>query len=670
MKKTGKEQFNLNIHERGIENKGYDKNDDNSPPKYLWDRKIFSLIWLSYCVSFPKLYTGKETYLSNLATRAVNDTFENKKIKRLIGEWELLWGVSVEQRPTSNVADGTMFVAKYKPYSAQGKKNYAYNSGFNEEDDNTERTDNSGLKEEDDNTERTERTERKKRKERTERYVISIAGTNPFSIFAAVFQDLSIFKTRSWNKGEPWSKDIRDKTSKSDRPAISSGASRGLKVHLTKMQGSRGKLLLDFLKKEIKDLVEKKKQDIKDQIERAVKELENDLKKKAKSIYEETISEPSERTQTEENQKEEIEKTIKAIQDFLKKKNADDLFDLDDRKLGKIIKGYSSEGSLDEELIEIIKKEIKGLKPKIKELLKVEITVAGHSLGGALAQIIALALKERQKDWDKYELCTIKVVSVGNPCFTNDKFVDRYKDKDNKLDKETYRFWCDIDMVPYLTNNTRRLATIYEPDISSNILIDTLTDILRQSIKQNKYKHISNQPAAFNGYKGKFNKKFAIQYINDNEDIKDYISSQTTSLIFLVLFQQLQVALFVPNFIGDVVEDTFKGIAREYSEAFAKILAQVLDGTGEVNIEFDNLLSRFFDAFSGIPGIGPFAQFNANLLDSNNVVELMNWSVQFAYQHVNQYEKYLKIEEFTKEMREITKKSEKNMKYSSNSRLE
>lgn len=65
------------------------------------------------------------------------------------------------------------------------------------------------------------------------RYVISIAGTKPFSIFAAVFQDLSIFKTRPWNKREPWSKAIRDKTLKNNKPTISSGIRKRLKLLLT-----------------------------------------------------------------------------------------------------------------------------------------------------------------------------------------------------------------------------------------------------------------------------------------------------------------------------------------------------------------------------------------------------------------------------------------------------
>ncbi len=675
MAKPAKEKFNLDIDKRGIENQGYDKYDKNSPPKYLWDRKIFSLIWLSYCVSFPKLYTGKETYLENLGTRAIKDTFADRDIQRLIGKWELVWGVSVEQRQTSNIADGTMFVAKYHPYSTnKNEDSYEFNKEYKEYNEDCD----------------------------TERYVISIAGTNPFSIFATIFQDLSIFKTRSWNHGEPWSKDVRDKTSKSDKPAIASGASRGLKVHLTKMQGSRGELILEFLRNQINSLLENKKKekiekiktgidDIEEKLESIIRESDlnitqtsgrktlrteekKDIIEKKKDIIEEKQDIIEELKEQEEIIKKIVKKVIKATKRSLQNRDIEEILNLDDRDLKKLITRQADEyddivsDEAIEKIITEIKAKIESLRTTITRKLKVEITVAGHSLGGALAQIVAFALKERQKKWDKYGLCKIKVVSVGNPCFTNDKFVAKYNDKG--LGKNTYRFWCDLDMVPSLTNNTGKLATIYEPDISGSILISTCTDILRQSTKQNKYKHISNQPAAFNGYKGKFNRKFALQYINDNREIKDYISTQTTSLIFLLLFQQLQVALFVPNFIGDVVEDTFKGITKEYSEAFAKILAQALDSGGQANVALGNFFERFFDAFSGIPGFGTFAQFNANLIDSNNIVNLMNWSVQFAYQHVAQYEEYLKIKDFTKKMREITKESEKDMKYSSKARLE
>ena len=685
--KKQKEDFNLKIEEAGIQNQGYDKydsfkddsseDDSISPAKYLWDRKIFSLIWLSYCVSFPKLYTGKETYLSNLATRAVEETFKDKKIRRLIGEWELVWGVSVEQRPTSNVADATMFVAKYLSYPGKRKAKYLNYEGYGNLDPKEEY--------------------KEFHEENKTQYVISIAGTNPFSIFATLFQDLSLFKTRSWNKGEPWSKDVIDKTSRRNEPAISSGASRGLKVHLTKMRSNTGELLLDFLKRAVKDEVNEKKEIVDwlqtqfDQITEELNKLKTELEtqNEDESKTEETQNEDESKTKVKKQKREiqEITKSIQeiqTIQDALKKRSTygllneaysllDKAYDIWSKAQEKLKTGTQQLKEKDDTSETADQNsddgfDLQKFKDQAKNEAQIEIIVAGHSLGGALAQILALALKERQNEWDKNGLCKIRVVTVGNPCFTNDKFVSRYE---SQLGKDsTYRFWCDMDLIPSLTNNTGKLSTIYEPDIPGNVAITTLTDILRQSIKQNKYTHISHKPAAFNGYKGKFNEKFALQYINENPEIKDYISTQITSLIFLVLFQQLQVALFLPDFVGDVLEDNFKGITKELSEALAKIVAQVLDTGGEANVKFDSFLNRFFDAFSGIPGLGAFAQFNANLLDTQNVVELTNWYLQFAYQHVGQYEQELKIKEFTKQMREITQKSEKKMKYSQKKRLE
>ena len=669
-KPKAKETFNLNIQETGTEHEGYFKGDSSkdyssdddsiSPAKYLWDRKIFSLIWLSYCVSFPKLYTGKEQYLSDLASRAVEETFKDKKIRRLIGEWELVWGVSVEQRPTSNVADATMFVAKYLSYPGKRKAKYLNYEGYGNLDPKEEY--------------------KEFHEENKTQYVISIAGTNPFSIFATLFQDLSLFKTRSWNKGEPWSKDVIDKTSRRNEPAISSGASRGLKVHLTKMRSNTGELLLDFLKRVVKQEIEEKKkiggelQQILTDIEGKLSQLQTKLQKRnedqrniekitnlIKSIQDKKVALDKKTGYDQLNEASQLYINAYQVWSHVQEKlttgtqqeNKDDELEAQDQK---------SDDSID---IEKAKKDFK----KAKEDAQIEIIVAGHSLGGALAQILALALKESQDQWDKGKRCKIRVVTVGNPCFTNDKFVSRYESKPDLKDN-TYRFWSDLDTVPHLSNNPGKLSTIYEPDIPNNALITVLTDILRQSIKQNKYRHISNQPAAFNGYKRKVDQKFALQYINENPEIKDYISTQITSLIFLLLFQQLQVALFLPDFVGDVVEDTFKVVVKDSSEALAKIVAQGFNTVGEADVALELFRNRFFDAFSGIPGFGAFTQFNANLLDTQNVVKLSNWYLQFAYQHVTQYEKHFEIEKFTERMREITKKSEKKMKYSRKKRLE
>ena len=149
-------KLNLNIDKSGIENGGYKKYDDSSPSKYLWDQKVMSLMWLSYCVSFPKTYAGPKEYLEQLGTTSVRRTLANKETQELIGKWKLVWGVHLHQNFFSQVADATMYVAKY-----------AESSDIN-------------------------------------KYVISIAGTNPYSISTILLEDARFASIRKWNEGEPW----------------------------------------------------------------------------------------------------------------------------------------------------------------------------------------------------------------------------------------------------------------------------------------------------------------------------------------------------------------------------------------------------------------------------------------------------------------------------------
>lgn len=102
---------------------------------------------------------GKEIYLLNLVIRVVKNIFEKKKIKRLIGEWDIFWFVSVEWRLVFNVVDGMMFVVKYKFYKSI-KSNVK--DGFNIDDSDN-------------------------KDDYIFRYVIFIVGIKFFLIFAVVF---------------------------------------------------------------------------------------------------------------------------------------------------------------------------------------------------------------------------------------------------------------------------------------------------------------------------------------------------------------------------------------------------------------------------------------------------------------------------------------------------
>ncbi len=304
-----------------------------APGKYTWEQKIFSHIWLVYCVSFPKSYMGSRLYLTNLATKSVNTTFADKNAQKLIGRWKLVWGVDVYQKTISSFADSTMYVAKYLENSDKDK------------------------------------------------YVISIAGTNPFSFYTIFKQVLKFDSVQQWKKGKPW--ESKKDRSSTDEPAVSSGLSLALQIHMERMEDSQGKLLVDFLK-----------------------EITN-----------------------------------------------------------------------------------KATKP-------VEITVAGHSLGGTIAPLLGLSLLDRQSEWDSNngnnDMATVKVVSVAGMNPGNEAFAEYYR---SKLGDRTERVCCDIDPIPYMgTEDIDKISSLYkniegvseEDDIAKNFLVRRFSEKMERLTKKHK----------------------------------------------------------------------------------------------------------------------------------------------------------------------------------------
>ncbi|NER02192.1 MAG: hypothetical protein F6K17_05865, partial [Okeania sp. SIO3C4] len=247
------------------------------PGEYTWQQTILSHMWLVYCVSFPKAYSGSQEELTNLATASVKKTLASQQAQKLIGKWELVWGVNVYQRWRSVVADATMYIAKYSESSDIDK------------------------------------------------YIISIAGTNPFSIYAILFEDARFFSVKKWNEGQPWNS--KKDAASTDEPAISSGLSTAVEVHMTRMQDAEGNFIVD------------------------------------------------------------------------------------------ILRGIVSNAT----------------KP-------VEITVAGHSLGGTISPLLGLSLFDCQSEWDSNNKATIKVVSVAGMSPGNEAFAEYYQ---SKLGDRTERIWCD-----------------------------------------------------------------------------------------------------------------------------------------------------------------------------------------------------------------------------------
>ncbi len=452
------------------------------PGEYTWQQTILSHIWLVYCLSFPKAYSGPKEYLAQLGTASVKATLASQKAQKLIGKWELVWGVHVYQRRRSVVADSTMYVAKY-----------------------AESLD-------------------------IDKYIISVAGTNPFSIYTVLFEDARFFSVKKWNEGKPWNS--KKSAAYTDEPAVSEGLSIALDIHMTKMRDSEGNVLVDILREIVKNAT----------------------------------------------------------------------------------------------------------KP-------VEITVAGHSLGGTITPLLGLSLLECQSEWDSNNNATIKVVSVAGMSPGNEAFAKYYQ---SKIGDRTERIWCEKDIVPYMStiNGLNSMPDLYSPEISNNILISSILEIMEEGTEHHKYTPICKTPA----YGGKFDPSQLVEEINKNEMLKRYVVTQCSTLLYLIWMRQLEMIPFMPS----IVEDKFKELEEEFSEIFAKVITAVLGGVANVDEDLENIFGHLVNSVSTIPIVGVLSQFNRNLLSTASIFGLIDYYLQFSYQHTKQYVDYFGFWELNQLRLEIT----------------
>ncbi|NES05542.1 MAG: hypothetical protein F6K22_23655 [Okeania sp. SIO2F4] len=547
-------------YKKAKQDKGYSESRSADFQEYEWEQKLMCLKWLVYCISYPHFLDNDLEILQETADKIVKKMFDDTHIKKLIGEWELIWGVGVfqDEESGSDVADKTMFLAKYNG-EVPGVESYKVDS-----------------------------------------YVLSIAGTNMQSNYTLLFENMGIIRTKEWHIKIEEYNNMKDSK-------VGEGFALGLKNLLreTEQEGNE------------------------------------------KGIW---------------------------------------------NKIKKLIEEAEDDGK------------------------KIEITVVGHSLGGALAQLMGLKLVERINDKGWQDTCRIKVSSLGSPSPGNAQWRTYYNSAMNgqysypKSDI-TLHSWNVLDPVPLLATKEgmNKLKEMYqEPEVSNrNIdntrLLDWLTQRVFNILKNKDYKHLIDRE----GFASEFNEEYALGNIinttlenNDDDfleeeieeianafvdffsytlnymveemewsDIKDNLSfffrvfGRVPFETFKAQLKYIVDPLYMDSDIRNWVQGTFKSSIKSFLFTYATTEGANFDFKQRMNKAFNHIFYKII----GLDYEGWLVELYRAMTHSYRlqtfhltqwrpVLSLLNFSLQFVYQHTIKYVEIYGVQDFWEKYIEISEK--------------
>jgi len=128
----------------------------------------------------------------------------------------------------------------------------------------------------------------------------------------------------------------------------------------------------------------------------------------------------------------------------------------------------------------------------------VEMTVSGHSLGGALAPTLALWLLDTQKQWDRHGRATISVYAYAGPTPGNDAFASYF---DARFGDRVHRIANPLDVVTHAWNvgDLADVKALYTPEIPRDAIWDKAADVAIAATNGIRYRQIDPSPVLLNG---------------------------------------------------------------------------------------------------------------------------------------------------------------------------
>lgn len=263
----------------------------------------------------------------------------------------------------------------------------------------------------------------------------------------------------------------------------------------------------------------------------------------------------------------------------------------------------------------------------------IDITVTGHSLGGALSPTLALALVDNQGsgkawNWDPDQRAVVCAMPSAGATPGDVNFSQYY---DDKLATRTTRLWNSLDIVPHAwqVDMLKAIPTLYSPEIPASFLVELMVGIaIAASIAGGDYFQITPNTPPLPGH------------IN-SQQLTGQLAEMTASLD-LELLDKLIARL--------LEKATDAGTANTDPSALQRAFKSVLQpGSGPAKPVLNEYRASKLSPgllLKADKSLASLSEDELQLLASN----FSRFLAQAGYQHVNFYIDYLGVQAFVAQM--------------------
>ena len=129
---------------------------------------------------------------------------------------------------------------------------------------------------------------------------------------------------------------------------------------------------------------------------------------------------------------------------------------------------------------------------------RVELTVSGHSLGGALSPTLGLWLLDTQKEWDRHDRAMISVYAYAGPTPGNEAFAAYFE---ARFGDRAHRIANPLDVVTHAWNvgDLAAVKALYTPKIPRDALWDKAVDVAIAGTNGIRYRQIDARAILLDG---------------------------------------------------------------------------------------------------------------------------------------------------------------------------